>query len=127
MAILKKNAKVKKSSCVFSLLYEDIRTGITAGRYPPGMALPSEQELAEKYRISRSSVRTGLNALLKENLIEKRPGIGSFIRDASLDVPEKLISIGINTPRKELDPWFSARIVKTCSADDEICGGRHDF
>ena len=122
MAILKKNAKVKKSSCVFSFLYEDIRKGITAGRYPPGMALPSEQEMAEKYRISRSSVRTGLNALLKENLIEKRPGIGSFIRDASLDVPEKLISIGINTPLKELEPWFSARIVDTLM---KVCGEKH--
>ena len=122
MAILKRNAKIKKSSCVFSLLYEDIQNGISAGNYPPGMALPSEQELAEKYRISRSSVRTGLNALLKENLIEKRPGIGSFIRDASLDVPEKLISIGINTPRKELDPWFSARIVDTLM---KVCGEKH--
>lgn len=123
MAILKRNAKVKKSSCVFSLLYDDVRTGITAGRYPPGMALPSEQELAEKYRISRSSVRTGLNALLKENLIEKRPGIGSFIRDVSQDIPEKLItSIGINTPYKELEPWFSARIVDTLM---KVCGEKH--
>ena len=122
MAILKKNAKVKKSSCVFSLLYEDVRKGISAGKYPPGMALPSEQELAEKYRISRSSVRTGLNALLKEHLIEKRPGIGSFIRDISLDVPEKLISVGINTPRKELEPWFSARIVDTLM---KVCGEKH--
>jgi len=123
MAILKRNAKVKKSSCVFSLLYEDVRKGISAGNYPPGMALPSEQELAEKYRISRSSVRTGLNALLKEHLIEKRPGIGSFIRDVSLDVPETIItSIGINAPMKELDPWFSARIVDTMM---KVCGEKH--
>lgn len=123
MAILKKNAKVKKSSCVFSLLYEDVRQGISAGNYPPGMALPSEQELAEKYRISRSSVRTGLNALLKENLIEKRPGIGSFIRDVSLDAPQTVItSIGINAPMKELDPWFSARIV---DAMMKVCGEKH--
>ena len=123
MAILKKNAKVKKSSCVFSLLYEDIRKGISAGNYPPGMELPSEQELASKYRISRSSVRTGLDALLKENLIEKRPGIGSFIRDISLDAPETTVtSIGINAPMRELEPWFSARIVDTMM---KVCGEKH--
>ena len=123
MAILKRNAKVKKSSCVFSRLYEDIRKGITAGSYPPGMELPSEQELAAKYRISRSSVRTGLDALLKENLIEKRPGIGSFIRDVSLDVPETAItSIGINAHLRELEPWFSAKIVDTMM---KVCGEKH--
>ena len=44
----------------------------------PGDALPSERELAERYRVGRSSVREALRMLESRGLIESR-GSGAFV------------------------------------------------
>ena len=44
----------------------------------PGDALPSERELAERYRVGRSSVREALRMLESRGLIESR-GSGTFV------------------------------------------------
>lgn len=70
-------------------LYEDLRTEILERRLLPGMLLPSENELCERYSISRPTVRRVQEKLCAQNLIEKRPGIGTFVRDMSMGTAEK--------------------------------------
>ena len=41
--------------------------------------LPSEQELCERYQISRQTVRTALNSLEEKGMIRKKRGSGSYI------------------------------------------------
>ncbi|MCW2894847.1 MAG: GntR family transcription regulator, partial [Actinomycetia bacterium] len=41
----------------------DIKAAIAAGAYPPGALLPSEAELAERYSVSRGTVRQAFAAL----------------------------------------------------------------
>lgn len=47
--------------------------------YKPGDFLPSEMALTERFHLSKSSVRLGLDQLLKEGLIVKVPRVGTQV------------------------------------------------
>lgn len=79
-------------------LYEDLRTEILERKLLPGMLLPSENELCEKYSISRPTVRRVQEKLCAQNLIEKRPGVGTFVKDmdggsSAAEMPEFRIGV----------------------------------
>lgn len=57
-----------------------LRDGIGSGRYKPGAALPTEDDLARDYRVSRVTVRRALGELATAGLIERRQGSGTFVR-----------------------------------------------
>jgi GntR family transcriptional regulator len=57
-----------------------LRNQILAGQPGPGDRLPSEDELANTYRISRGTVRRAIAQLEAERLIETTHGLGSFVR-----------------------------------------------
>jgi GntR family transcriptional repressor for pyruvate dehydrogenase complex len=52
---------------------------IEAGKLQAGDRLPSERELAETFRVSRTSVREAIKTLETERLVVTRPGSGTFI------------------------------------------------
>lgn len=89
-------------------LLEQIRNGLLA----PGASLPSENQLALKYSICRSSVRTGLASLEQENLIGRQAGKGWFVRipNPSLSVADTTISSRLYTIAADLNllsvPWY---------------------
>jgi GntR family transcriptional regulator len=53
---------------------EDIKAAITAGGYPAGTRLPSESELAERYSVSRGTIRQAFAALRADGVISSRRG-----------------------------------------------------
>lgn len=57
-----------------------LQAGIEAGTWPPGTRLPSERELAQMLGIGRSSVREAMRVLEAMDLIDIRPGEGTFVR-----------------------------------------------
>lgn len=52
---------------------------ITSGRYPPSGRLPSEQELMERYKVSRVTVRQAIGRLLDQGLVVRKQGKGTFV------------------------------------------------
>ena len=60
-------------------LRDRLREGIASGAYPAGSRLPTEQELSARYGLGRATVRSALDQLEREGLIEKRHGVGSFV------------------------------------------------
>ncbi|MEF3303548.1 extracellular solute-binding protein [Paenibacillus sp. GYB003] len=54
-----------------------IREQIRSGKLNDGDFLPSETELAERYDISKHSVRKGLDLLVAQGYVEKAPRIGN--------------------------------------------------
>lgn len=52
----------------------DLRRQIEESVYPPGTSLPAETELAERYGVSRTTVRQAIVALQAEGILDTRQG-----------------------------------------------------
>jgi GntR family transcriptional regulator len=68
-------------------LYEQIKILLTnslvAGEWKPGEAIPSEMELAARYRVSQGTVRKAVEALASESILTRRQGKGTFVASHS--------------------------------------------
>lgn len=56
-------------------------TQIDNGGLKPDQKLPSENELAEKFDVSRVTVRRALQTLESDSIIYRSQGLGSFVKD----------------------------------------------
>jgi GntR family transcriptional regulator len=67
----------------FSPLYRQIKDLLTrslqGGEWRPGEAIPSEVELAARFKVSQGTVRKAIDALADENLLVRRQGRGTFV------------------------------------------------
>jgi GntR family transcriptional regulator, arabinose operon transcriptional repressor len=64
----------------YKQVLEDLRDGITLGRYEAGEKLPSESELVKRFGTSRITVNRALRELQLAGLIDRRAGSGSYVR-----------------------------------------------
>lgn len=62
---------------------EHIRELVRQGILSPGDKLPSEPDLAARLKVSRATVRSASAELMSEMVLERRRGIGTFVRDYS--------------------------------------------
>lgn len=67
----------------FSPLYQQIKAlilhSLQHGEWKPGEAIPSEIELAARFRVSQGTVRKAIDELAAENLVMRRQGKGTFV------------------------------------------------
>ncbi len=67
----------------FSPLYQQIKAlilrSLQAGEWKPGEAIPSEMDLAARFRVSQGTVRKAIDELAAENLLVRRQGKGTFV------------------------------------------------
>lgn len=67
----------------FSPLYQQIKglilNGLRLGEWKPGEAIPSEMDLATRFRVSQGTVRKAIDELALENLLVRRQGKGTFV------------------------------------------------
>ena len=67
----------------FSPLYQQIKAlilqSLHAGEWKPGEPIPSEFELAARFRVSQGTVRKAIDELAAENLLVRRQGRGTFV------------------------------------------------
>jgi GntR family transcriptional regulator len=67
----------------FSPLYQQIKAlilnSLQHGEWKPGAAIPSEIELAARFRVSQGTVRKAIDELAAENLVTRRQGKGTFV------------------------------------------------
>jgi len=70
---------------IYYQLEEQIKSMIYSKHFKPGDLLPSEREFAEKYAISRMTVRQAINNLVKEGLVYREKGKGTFVADKKFE------------------------------------------
>jgi len=100
---------------------EALRLQIKGDELKPGENFPSERELAERYGVSRMTVRQALRHLRQENLIYHERGVGTFVTDRKLDVHTRNLS-GFSEEMVSLGLVPSSRVVqlKREAADEQI-------
>ena len=59
---------------------DDIRSKIKGGKYTYGQKLPYEYVLCVTYHCNKETMKKALDILVKEGLIIRRRGAGTFIR-----------------------------------------------
>lgn len=80
---------------VYEQLREYFLRDIQSGKLLPGDKISPEHELADRFRVSRTTIRRALHGLEKEGMILRFPGKGTFIRGGSSSV-EPSFTVGIN-------------------------------
>ena len=88
---------------------EQIHALIREGRWAPGDQIPPERELAERFRVSRTSVREALRALEMQGVIDSRQGGGTFVRTADADMLVGPLAAAILRGRRELAEVLEVR------------------
>lgn len=75
-----------------------LQSQIKKGKYKLGDKIPSENELAEKYGISRPTVRQALNELTQEEWLYKERGRGTFCGFIPTETSKEIKSIAVFIP-----------------------------
>jgi len=67
----------------FSPLYQQIKAlilqSLQGGEWKPGESIPSEMDLATRFRVSQGTVRKAIDELAAENLVHRKQGKGTFV------------------------------------------------
>jgi GntR family transcriptional repressor for pyruvate dehydrogenase complex len=98
-----------KSTRIYEEIVRQVKQLITEGKLRSGDRLPPERDLAEKFMVSRTSVREALRALESRGLVDIRAGEGAFIRDVSVEALIEPLALVILPHREAVGELFEAR------------------
>lgn len=102
----------------------ELRRAIIEGEFPQGSKLPNEEQLRERFAVSRITLREAVRGLIEDGYVVRRQGSGTYVTrgpalrnslDSNFSYTEYLESTGIRTSKEILD----ARLIL---ADDELAG-----
>lgn len=87
-------------------IMDHLITMIQSGKVEPDDKLPSENELADQFKVPRISVRKAYERLQELGFVYSRQGKGSFVRDRNLHIPLTLFA-GKSFSRKMRELGFN--------------------
>ncbi|SNS95745.1 DNA-binding transcriptional regulator, GntR family [Rhodococcoides kyotonense] len=93
-------------------LTSDLRTAIVEGVYPPGHRLVQE-ELADRFGVSRIPLREALRTLVGEGLLRSERGRGTFVTALDIEEIDEIYDL-----RKLIEPSFAEHVVERVSRRD---------
>lgn len=67
----------------------------------PGQKLPSEEELAARFGVSRMTVRQGISDLIDEGLLYRRHGVGTFVALSYIERDHTHLTNFVDMAKKE--------------------------
>ncbi|WP_413208088.1 FadR/GntR family transcriptional regulator [Rhodospirillum sp. A1_3_36] len=112
---------------------EQLAAELLAGRWGPGDLLPKETELCERFRMSRPSVRSGLQMLTSLGIVRRVSGHGTVVEAfedwnlldplmtqwmAQHDTPNPRFLSDIFAFRHAVEPYVSAMAARAATARD---------
>ena len=72
-------ADVKSDDPLYLQVVRALKDEIVSGVHPVGSQLPTEEELCERFSVSRYTVREALRRLREDNLVSSRQGAGTIV------------------------------------------------
>ena len=140
------NKRLQKSSQnpLYQQLMTRLRNDIDVGIYASGEKIPSEQQMCERYGVSRVTVRKAMLDLVQEGLLVRRQGKGTYVAEEKIKrdllsitsfsnvcdkmgftAHSKLISFNVEIPsadeRKKLELEDDENVIEICRV--RITGG----
>lgn len=104
-------------------LEEHIKELIENGQLIPGDALPPEREYAEKYQISRMTVRQAFTQLVNEGYLHRLQGKGTFVAERKIEQPlQGLTSFTEDMKSRGLNPGSQLIHFEIIPASIQIAG-----
>jgi len=104
----------------------DLRRAIANGEWGVGTRLPSEEELRQRYGVSRMTVRQALERMATAGLVHKRQGVGTFVAKSKIErVASRLIGFHEDAVAHGLRPEtrvLSAGLEQIGEEDGEALG-----
>ncbi|GDY30296.1 hypothetical protein GTS_19290 [Gandjariella thermophila] len=85
-----------------------------------GAALPAERELAERFGVSRVTLRQAVSELVLEGRLQRRHGSGTYVAPPKLVQPLSLMSYTEGMRRQGVTPGHTAITVEELPADDGL-------
>src|SRR5258708_26620520 len=70
---------VKSDDPLYRQVVRALKDEIVTGVHPVGSQLPTEEELCERFSVSRYTVREALRRLREDNLVSSRQGAGTIV------------------------------------------------
>lgn len=94
-------------SASYRPLYDQIKAlitqGLIGGEWLPGEMVPSEIELAARYKVSQGTVRKAIDSLAAENILIRRQGKGTFVATHKAEITKlRFLRLTSVTGNKEL-------------------------
>ena len=115
-----------EQSASFSPLYQQIKEllleSLQAGEWQPGNPIPSEMDLAERYKVSQGTVRKAIDALAAENVVVRHQGKGTFVASHREDAVQFRFLRLVPDDGKELILKSSFLGCESRRADEHIAG-----
>jgi GntR family transcriptional regulator, transcriptional repressor for pyruvate dehydrogenase complex len=94
-------------------LYEEvtdrIQHMILCGPLRPGDRLPTEQQLADQFGVSRTAVREAVKALVERGIVRVRQGQGTFVAIPSTDRASEFLSLFLQLTNRNITELLEAR------------------
>ncbi|PPA69277.1 GntR family transcriptional regulator [Jeotgalibacillus proteolyticus] len=72
---------------LYAQIEENIKGQIQEGAFKPGDPIPSERELTSTYQVSRMTVRQAVLNLVKNGLLYREKGKGTFVSEEKIEQP----------------------------------------
>jgi len=127
LSSLKSDFEVVRKNKVYEEVAQQIERLILK-KLRPGDKLPSERELAEMLKVSRSSIRDAIRGLELRGLVEPRQGAGTIVRESAVEPLANPFASALKRRkemvselldfRKMLEPPLAARAATHASADE---------
>ncbi|MGO9896119.1 MAG: GntR family transcriptional regulator [Bryobacteraceae bacterium] len=100
-----------------------LRQAIESGEYQAGQQLPNEDQLAERFAVSKITVRQALHDLANHGYVRREQGRGTFVSKLRLDQgPHELLGFNEEMRRRRLVPATKVLKIDVILAGPAIAG-----
>ena len=104
-------------------IVRDIKQKILSGALRTGDRLPAERDLAEKYKVSRITVRHAISRLVYLGFLQTLPQSGTFIADFRKNASLELL-VDIISSDEEVDKSILIELMEIRRIFESYCAGR---
>jgi GntR family transcriptional regulator len=108
---------------LYQQLYDILRGELTRGQWKPGDMLPAESELMLRFEVSRITVRQVLDMLVRDGLIYRQQGRGTFVAHPTIEQTQvRIVSFTEDMRQRGFRPGTEVLDSGLLPAPDDIAG-----